>query len=282
MSRIVYVGGKFVDEKDAVVSIFDRGYLFSDAIYEVSAILNGKLVDNNAHLVRLQRSLKELEMTSPVSMEELVEIQQTLIQKNEVDEGIIYWQISRGAADDRSFLFPPKDTVPTLVMFTQKISILNTPKSKKGISIVAFDDIRWKRRDIKTTQLLSSSWAKQMAINNGYDDAWMVEDGFVTEGSSNNAFILKDGKIITRPLSNQILHGITRKAVIELAKQENIEIEERLFTIAEALEADEAFSTSASTFVLPVVKINGEEIGTGKPGEISIKLREIYLRMALA
>lgn len=281
MSRTVYVNGQFVDEKEATVSIFDRGFLFSDAIYEVSAILNGKLVDNDAHLARMNRSLKELEIIPPVSEEQLVEIQHALIERNEVQEGLIYWQISRGADSDRSFLFPAEDVPSSLVMFTQKHELINHPKVQTGLSVVAYDDIRWKRRDIKTTQLLSSSMAKQYAKNTGFDDAWLVEDGFVTEGSSNNAHIVVDGTIITRPLSTDILHGITRKATLELAERENIIIEERPFTIAEALEADEAFITSASMFVMPVTRINKVEIGNGTPGPITKKLREIYLEMAL-
>lgn len=281
MSRTVYVNGQFVDEKEATVSIFDRGFLFSDAIYEVSAILNGKLVDNDAHLARMNRSLKELEIIPPVSEEQLVEIQHALIERNEVQEGLIYWQISRGADSDRSFLFPAEDVPSSLVMFTQKHELINHPKVQTGLSVVAYDDIRWKRRDIKTTQLLSSSMAKQYAKNTGFDDAWLVEDGFVTEGSSNNAHIVVDGTIITRPLSTDILHGITRKATLELAERENITIEERPFTIAEALESDEAFITSASMFVMPVTRINKVEINDGTPGPITKKLREIYLEMAL-
>ena len=282
MSRTVFVNGAFVHENEATVSIFDRGFLFADAIYEVSAILNGKLVDNEAHLARLQRSLAELDMKSPVTVEEVVAIQHALIQKNNVKEGLIYLQITRGAESDRSFLFPPEHVLSTLVMFTQELSILESPKAKKGISVVSFEDIRWQRRDIKTTQLLPSIWAKQFAASNGYDDAWMVENDFVTEGSSNNTYIVKNGVVITRPLSTAILHGITRKAVLKLAKQEHITIEERPFTIAEAFDADEAFITSASSFVIPVVSINNKIIGDGKPGEFTKKLRAIYIEMALA
>ena len=229
----------------------------------------------------MNRSLKELEITPPVSDEQLVEIQHALIERNEVQEGLIYWQISRGADSDRSFLFPAEDVPSSLVMFTQKHELINHPKVQTGLSVVAYDDIRWKRRDIKTTQLLSSSMAKQYAKNTGFDDAWLVEDGFVTEGSSNNAHIVVDGTIITRPLSTDILHGITRKATLELAERENITIEERPFTIAEALESDEAFITSASMFVMPVTRINKVEINDGTPGPITKKLREIYLEMAL-
>ena len=281
MTRTVYVNGRFVDEKEATVSVFDRGFLFADAIYEVAAVLGGRLVDNEAHISRMYRSLSELEIESPYSTEEFLRIQQELIQRNELQEGLVYWQISRGADSDRSFFFSNEALTPTVVMFTQQLSIVDNPYVSKGLSVVTYDDIRWKRRDIKTTQLLSSSMAKQLARNTGFDDAWMVEDGFVTEGSSNNAYIVVDNKIITRPLSNDILPGITRKAVLELAQKENITIEERPFTVPEAIDADEAFITSASTFVLPVVKVNQVDVSDGKPGPLAKKLRDIYIRMAL-
>ena len=280
MSRIVYVNGEYLAEEDAKISVFDRGFLFADAVYEVSAVLKGKLVDNNAHLKRLARSLGELKMTPPATGEEIEAIQMELIRRNSIDEGVIYLQATRGAAD-RDFAFP-KNATPSLVMFTQKKSLSQNPSADVGITVMTVPDIRWKRRDIKTVGLLPASMAKQAALDAGANDAWFVEDGFVNEGSSNNAFIVThDGKIVTRHLGTEILHGITRKSVMELAKRENLEIEERPFTPEEAAEAREAFSTSASAFVMPVVKIDGHVLGNGVPGPVSEKMRKLYVEMAM-
>ena len=280
MSRIVYVNGEYLAEEDAKISVFDRGFLFADAVYEVSAVLKGKLVDNDAHLKRLARSLGELKMTPPATGEEIETIQMELIRRNSIDEGVIYLQATRGAAD-RDFAFP-KNATPSLVMFTQKKSLSQNPAADVGITVITVPDIRWKRRDIKTVGLLPASMAKQAALDAGANDAWFVEDGFVNEGSSNNAFIVThDGKIVTRHLGTEILHGITRKSVMELAKRENLEIEERPFTPEEAAEAREAFSTSASAFVMPVVKIDGHVLGNGAPGPVSEKMRMLYVEMAM-
>lgn len=280
MSRIVYVNGEYLAEEDAKISVFDRGFLFADAVYEVSAVLKGKLVDNDAHLKRLARSMGELKMTPPATGEEIEAIQMELIRRNSIDEGVIYLQATRGAAD-RDFAFP-KNATPSLVMFTQKKSLSQNPAADVGISVITVPDIRWKRRDIKTVGLLPASMAKQAALDAGANDAWFVEDGFVNEGSSNNAFIVThDGKIVTRHLGTEILHGITRKSVMELAKRENLQIEERPFTPEEAAEAREAFSTSASAFVMPVVKIDGHVLGNGVPGPVSEKMRKLYVEMAM-
>ena len=280
MSRIVYVNGEYLAEEDAKISVFDRGFLFADAVYEVSAVLKGKLVDNDAHLKRLARSLGELKMTPPATGEEIEAIQMELIRHNSIDERVIYLQATRGAAD-RDFAFP-KNSIPSLVMFTQKKSLSQNPAADVGITVITVPDIRWKRRDIKTVGLLPASMAKQAALDAGANDAWFVEDGFVNEGSSNNAFIVThDGKIVTRHLGTEILHGITRKSVMELAKRENLEIEERPFTPEEAAEAREAFSTSASAFVMPVVKIDGHVLGNGVPGPVSEKMRKLYVEMAM-
>lgn len=279
MSRIVYVNGEFVPEEDAKISVFDRGFLFADGVYEVSAVINRKLVDNEAHLIRLQRSLGELNMPAPCSNEEIEAIQMKMIEENNLDEGVIYMQVTRGAAD-RDFAFPTNPT-PSLVMFTQAKDITVNPTADKGISVITVPDIRWKRRDIKTVGLLPASMAKQASVEAGAGDAWFVEDGVVNEGSSNNAFIVThEGKIVTRHLGTEILHGITRKAVMALAAEENLEVEERAFTPEEAYEAREAFSTSASAFVMPVVKIDGHVLGNGVPGPVAEKLRAKYIKMA--
>lgn len=281
MSRTVYVNGEYVAEEDAKVSVFDRGFLFADGIYEVSSVLDGKLIDNPGHMARLERSLTELKMARPCSNDELLAIQKELIKRNNVTEGVVYMQVTRGAAD-RDFNFP-KDATPSLVMFTQEKNILANPAADKGISIVTLPDIRWQRRDIKTVQLLASSLAKQTAKEMGVDDAWLVEDGMITEGTSNNAFIVtEDGTIITRGLSNSILHGITRKAVLKVANELGLTLVERSFTPEEAYDAVEAFSTSASSFVMPIIKIDDHILGNGVPGPVSQKLRAAYIAEAKA
>ncbi|EDZ46326.1 D-alanine aminotransferase [Rhodobacterales bacterium Y4I] len=278
MTRTVYVNGEYLPEGEAKVSIFDRGFLFADAVYEVTSVLDGKLIDFEGHAVRLERSLKELDMASPCSKEELLEIHRKLVELNGIEEGLVYLQVSRGSDGDRDFVFPSADTPPSLVLFTQnKPGLADSPAAQKGAKVISIEDIRWGRRDIKTVQLLYPSMGKMMAKKAGCDDAWLVEDGYVTEGTSNNAYYVKNGKIVTRPLSNDILHGITRASVLRLAAEAQMEIEERLFTIEEAKEADEAFTTSASAFVMPVVEIDGVQLGDGTPGPIAKRLREIYL-----
>ncbi|MFV0335278.1 MAG: D-amino-acid transaminase [Tropicimonas sp.] len=278
MSRIVYVNGEYLPEEEARVSVFDRGFLFADGVYEVTSVLGGKLIDFDGHMKRLRRSLGELDMPAPEALDDLLEIHRELVARNGIEEGLIYLQVTRGAPADRDFAFPGADVKPTLVLFTQsKRGLADNPQAATGIKVISIEDIRWGRRDIKTVQLLPSSLGKMMAKKAGADDAWMVEDGQVTEGTSNNAYIVKGGKIITRQLGNEILHGITRAAVLRFAREAQMVVEERAFTIAEAHEADEAFITSASTFVLPVVSIDGQAVGTGKPGPVAARLREIYL-----
>jgi D-alanine transaminase len=279
MSRTVYVNGEYLPEAQAKISVFDRGFLFADGIYEVSSVLDGKLLDNAAHLVRMRRSLRELDMPSPATDEQIAAVQQELIARNDLDEGVVYLQITRGAAD-RDFAYPA-DAQPSLVMFTQARAIVDSPAARRGISVISMTDIRWQRRDIKTVGLLAASMAKQAALNAGADDAWLVEDGLVTEGSSNNAYIVTaDGVLVTRHLSNEILHGITRAAVLRLSREDNVTVEERAFSLDEAYAASEAFITSASTFVMPVVKIDDQVIGTGEPGPTAIRLRELYIDTA--
>ncbi|MFZ8881951.1 MAG: D-amino-acid transaminase [Paracoccaceae bacterium] len=283
MSRTVYLNGAYVPEEDAKISIFDRGFLMADGVYEVTSVIDGKLIDFDGHTTRLDRSLRELDMENPISRDDLLEAHRELVRLNAIDEGLVYLQITRGAPNDRDFVFPDPDETPqTIVMFTQnKPGLADNPTAKKGIKIISIEDIRWGRRDIKTVQLLYPSMGKMMAKKQGADDAWMVEDGAVTEGTSNNAYIVKDGKIITRALSNDILHGITRAAVLRFAQEAQMEVIERDFTIAEAQEADEAFITSASTFVMPVVEIDSQPLGTGTPGPLVTRLREIYLEESL-
>lgn len=280
--RIVYVDGQYCLESQGKVSIFDRGYLFADAIYEVTCVIGGKLVDFDGHMARLARSLKELDMPTPMSAQELLAIHRKLVADNKVDEGLIYMQISRGNAD-RDFNFPSKDTPPVVVMFTQARPVLESPLAKRGLKVITLPDIRWGRRDIKTVQLLYPSMVKNAAYEAGADDAWLVQDGFVTEASSANAYIVtRDGKIVTRGLSSDILHGITRNAVLGFAEEAGYLLEERSFTVAEALEAQEAFITSATSFVTSVLSIDGHVIGAGVVGPVSKRLRDVYIEKAVS
>ncbi len=276
MTRTVYVNGDYLPEDQAKVSIFDRGFLFADGVYEVTSVLDGKLIDFAGHAKRLQRSLDELQMANPVTEEELLAIHRELVRLNDIDEGLIYLQITRGAAD-RDFVFP-KDPVPTIVLFTQsKPGLAENPTAKTGLKVISIEDLRWGRRDIKTVQLLYPSMGKMMAKAAGADDAWMVEDGHVTEGTSNNAYIVKGNTIVTRNLGTEILHGITRAAVLRFAREAQMVVEERPFSLDEVQAADEAFITSASAFVMPVVEMDGAPIGSGAPGKVTARLREIYL-----
>jgi D-alanine transaminase len=281
MSRTVYVNGEYLPEEEAKISVFDRGFLMADAVYEVTAVIGGKLCDYPGHAARLHRSLSELDMALPVADDELLDIHREMIRRNALEEGGVYLQVTRGAAD-RDFVWP-KDAAPGMVLFTQARPIVRSEAAERGIKVISVEDQRWGRRDIKTVQLLFPSWAKMQAKAQGADDAWLVEDGEVTEGTSNNAYIVTpDGTIVTRQLSNAILHGITRDAVLKLAEEAQMRVQERPFTIAEAKGAAEAFITSASQFVCPVVEIDGSTVGEGRPGPVARRLREIYVERARA
>ena len=278
MTRIVHVNGKWLPEDRATVSVFDRGFLFADGVYEVTSVLGGKLIDFAGHCARLDRSLRELGMANPHDDAAWLALHREIVAQNGIEDGLVYLQVTRGNPGDRDFAYPPADTAPTVVMFTQsKPGLADSPAAQAGWSVVSIPDLRWGRRDIKTVQLLYPSMGKMAAKAAGADDAWMVEDGFVTEGTSNNAYIVKDGVIVTRHLGNAILHGITRAAVLRLAAEAQMGVEERAFTLEEAMGADEAFITSASAFVMPVVRIDGQPVGDGRPGPVARRLREIYL-----
>ncbi len=275
--RTVYLNGDYIAENEATVSIFDRGFLFADGVYEVTTVVEGKLIGFDGHCERLKRSLKELGMKVAIDRDQLLDIHRELVKRNNIDQGMIYLQITRGNPGDRDFAFPPEETEPTIVLFTQEKQVVDTAVEKTGLKVISVDDLRWGRRDIKTVQLLYPSLAKMEAKAKGADDAWLVQEGYVTEGTSNNAYIVKGGKIITRDLSNDILHGITRKSVLACAKLLQMEVEERPFTLEEAYSADEAFATSASGFTNPIVEIDGHTVGTGKPGPVGDRLRALYL-----
>ncbi len=282
MDSIAYVNGSFVPLSQAKVSILDRGFLFADGIYEVAAVLDGKLVDNASHLARLKRSVGEIALELPESLEQIEEIQKELVARNKLESGLVYLEVTRGADTGRDFAFP-KGVKPTLVMFTSVKDIVDAPSAKSGIAVITVPDIRWERRDIKSVALLAQVLAKQAAAAAGAGEAWMIEDGKVTEGGSSSAFILtQDDVLVTRQNGSEILPGCTRKAVVRLAEERQLRVEERPFTIAEALAAKEAFITSASSFVQPVVSIDGKPIGGGKPGPMAARLREIYIDFARA
>ncbi len=282
MDSIAYVNGSFVPLSEAKVSILDRGFLFADGIYEVAAVLDGKLVDNASHLARLKRSVGEIALELPESLERIEQIQKELVARNKLESGLVYLEVTRGADTSRDFAFP-KGVKPTLVMFTSVKDIINAPSAKSGIAVITVPDIRWERRDIKSVALLAQVLAKQAAAAAGAGEAWMIEDGKVTEGGSSSAFIVtQDDVLVTRQNGSEILPGCTRKAVVQLAEERQLRVEERAFTIAEALAAKEAFITSASSFVQPVVSIDGKPIANGKPGPMATRLREIYIDFARA
>ena len=278
MTRLVYVNGAFVPETEAKVSVFDRGFLMADGVYEVTSVLGGKLLDFKGHCVRLNRSLSELDIANPHSDAEWLALFRQAVELNAVVDGMVYLQVTRGNPGDRDFAYPNPPVPPTVVIFTQsKLGQAESPAALAGYKVISVPDIRWGRRDIKTVQLLYPSMAKMAAKAAHVDDAWLVEDGVVTEGTANNAYIVKGNRIITRQLSHDILHGITRTAVLRFAREAQMEVEERPFTIAEAQGADEAFITSANAFVTPVIEIDGTAVGQGKAGPLALRLREIYL-----
>lgn len=283
MSRIVYVDGNYVPEKEATVSVFDRGFVMADAIYEVTAVIDGKMIEFNGHMARMQRSLNELNIDYQVNYDEMLTIHREMIARNNLVTGGIYIQITRGNPGDRDFLFEDGDAItPTIVLFTQeKPDPRKNTNAISGWHVMTMDDLRWHRRDIKTVQLLWPSIAKTAAVRAGFDDTWMVENGTITEGTSNNAYIIKDSVIITRHLSNDILHGITRASLLRFAHERQMKIEERPFTVEDVKSADEAFVTSASAYLTPVVSIDGVQIGNGSPGKFTLELRQIYIEESL-
>ena len=278
--RKVYINGAFEKEDEAKVSVFDRGLLFSDSLYEVTTVINGKLIDFNNHMKRLDRSMTELKFKKLLNHLDILIIHRKLIELNNLKEGMIYLQVTRGVAD-RSFDMPKDKIEPTVLAFTQEKKIIDSESAKNGIKVMTLDDMRWKRCDIKTTQLLYASMAKTEATEKGFDDAWMLREGYVTEGSSSNAWIIKGKTIMTRQSDNLILSGITRDAIFKCAKDLGYEVVTKNITLPDAQSASEAFITSATACVMPVVKINANQIGDGKPGKFVTALREEYIKQAL-
>ena len=280
MSRTVYVNGAYVPEEEATISVFDRGFLFADGVYEVTSVIDGKLVDFPGHLARLHRSLGELEMQAPASDAEIEAVHRELVARNAVAEGMIYLQVTRGAAD-RDFAYPV-GAKPGFVAFTQARPVVETASARDGIRVISVPDIRWARRDIKTVQLLPNLLAKTEARKAGAYEAWLVDgEGFVTEGASTNAWIVDaDNHVVTRQLSHDILPGVTRRVILEAAAAAGQPIVERKFTVAEALSAREAFLSSATGAAIPVVKIDGAQVGDGTPGPLTRRIHMLYAQKA--
>jgi D-alanine transaminase len=279
MSRTVYVNGTFFAQEDARVSVFDRGFLFGDGVYEVIPVLNGRIVEMSHAIERLNRSLGEITMAWPCSQEEFKRVLEDLRQRNQLQEGYIYLQVTRGVAE-RDFAFPA--SIPsTFVAWTAVKKLIENPLAATGVKVVTVPDLRWKRRDIKSINLLAQCIAKQEAASRGAFEGWMTEDGVVTEGASSSAYIVKDNTIITRALSNAILPGIRRKVILKMAREHNMALVERPFTVDEALAADEAFMSSATTLVMPIVEIDGKPVADGRPGAVTLKLRAMYVEMIL-
>jgi D-alanine transaminase len=281
MSRTVYVNGSYVPEEEAKVSVFDRAFLFGDGVYEVTAVLGARLVDFAPHLARLDRSLNEITLAAPLSHEALLALHLELVRRNGLDEGLVYLEITRGSAE-RDFAYPDRPS-PNVVAFTQARPLIANPNAETGVKVVTIPDMRWKRRDIKSTSMLAQTMGKQEAKLRGAYEGWMVEDGTVTEGTSSSAFILDaKGVIRTQPLGRHILPGVTRRSILKLAALEGVALEERPFSVAEALDAREAFMTAASAFVLPIVEIDGVPIGDGRPGKVANRFRALYIEEALS
>ncbi|MFP3920408.1 MAG: D-amino-acid transaminase [Dichotomicrobium sp.] len=279
MTRSAYVNGEFVDAENAKVSIFDRGFLFADGVYEITAVLGGRMIDFRPHLERLRSSLAKLDMTLEMDDAAIEALHHELIERNGLENGVVYIQVTRGVAE-RDFAYPP-DATPTVIGFTQTRDYAGDRNAVTGVPVITTPDLRWARRDIKSIALLAQAMGKQEAKQRGAFEAWMVQDGLVTEGTSSSSFIVdNDGVIITRALSRDILPGLTRGRLLTLIESEDLPVNQRPFSVEEALAAREAFLTSASSFVLPVVSIDGHPIGDGTPGPVARRLRELYLDFA--
>lgn len=282
MTRIVYVNGRYRPYADAFVHAEDRGFQFADAVYEVCEVNAGAIIDLARHLVRLERSLQELQIMMPMRLGALKHVMRETVRRNRVRDGLVYLQVSRGAGP-RDFAFPPPETPPTLVCLARagqpdKVAA----QAEIGISVITLPDIRWKRCDIKTVMLLPAVLAKREAARQGAKEAWLVDaDGCITEGASSNAWIVtQDGELLTRSLSPALLPGVARATLMDAIAREGLGLRERAFTVDEARAAREAFVTSATNTVMPVVCIDGSDIGPGKPGPLSLKLRNIFHEVA--
>jgi D-alanine transaminase len=277
MSRVAYVNGRYLPHREASVHIEDRGYQFADGVYEVVCVQGGRVIDEEPHLERLERSLRELRIAMPMGRPAMRHVTRELLRRNRVDDGIVYTQITRGVAR-RDHPFPASGTPPSIVMTSRRIKPQDPKLFQQGIAVISTPDIRWQRCDIKSVSLLPNILAKQQAREAGAYEAWFVDrDGNVTEGSSTNAWIVtRDGELVTRQLGSAILGGVTRRSLIRLAGESQIKVVERPFTLDEARQAREAFLTSTTSFVIPIVKLDGKPVGAGTPGPVAARLRELY------
>ena len=273
--KFAYLNDRFITAEQAAISPFDRGFLFAHAAYEVTAVYNGKLIDSEGHLARLERTLSGISIPMPHESEELVRLHEDLIARNQLREGLIYMQVTAGTYGFRDFSGPDQIR-PTLFMYADARDLIGDT-AKNGVSAITLEDTRWKRRDMKTTQLLSQALAYRTAQEAGAFTAWMVEDGLITEAASANAWIVDaEGTLITRNLSNAILAGITRASVIQQLSQAGLTVKERAFTEEEALSAAEAFTTSAGAIIAPIIALNGHSIGNGTPGPVTREVQRRY------
>jgi D-alanine transaminase len=282
MSRITYVNGRYLPQRAATVHVEDRGYQFSDGVYEVCEVRGGHIIDQRRHLARLQRSLAELGIVMPMSETALAIVMRECVRRNRVRGGIVYLQITRGVAR-RDHAFPPPGTAPSVVVTARTLDVAgNERTAAEGLAIITVPDNRWERVDIKSISLLPNVLAKQAARERGAKEAWFVDrDGHVTEGSSSNAWIVTmGGTVVTRPADNGILRGITRSVLLDVIKAQGLKLEERPFTVEEAYGAREAFLTSASQIVMPVVRIDDRPVGNGAPGSVAVALRAEFHRHA--
>lgn len=284
MGRIAYVNGRFLPQREAMVHIEDRGYQFADAVYEVWSLFDGKLADAEGHFERLERSLSELGIGLPMSRRALRLVLKEAVRRNRIRDGFVYLQVSRGVAP-RDHAFPKPPVQPAVVITVSRIDRQATEaRAAKGVAVITTPENRWGRCDIKSVSLLPNVLAKQKAKESGAVEAWFVDElGFVTEGASSNAWIIdQDGRVRTRDANANILRGITRRTLMDLLAEEGLELEERPFTPDDARKAREAFITGATTLVLPVVAVDGQAIGDGRPGPVAAKLRRIYIERAKA
>lgn len=278
MSRFAYVNGRYVPLRDAAVNVEDRGYQFSDGVYEVCEVRGGRLVDEGRHMARLLRSLEELRIALPMSLKALGVVLRETVRRNRVRDGIVYLQVTRGVAR-RDHAFPPPGTMPSVVVTARNADTArNEALAADGISVITVPENRWDRVDIKAVALLPNILAKQQAREHGAREAWFVDaTGRVTEGASSNAWIVnRDGQVVTRPADHGILRGITRTVLLEVIRAQGLELQERPFTVEEAYAAREAFITGASQTVMPVVRIDGRPVGNGAPGLVAAALRREF------
>lgn len=277
MTRIVYVNGRYLPYAQAGVHVEDRGFQFADSVYEVCEVLDGAVIDLTRHLARLRRSLSELAIAEPMPASSLRHVLLEVVRRNRVRNGLVYLQVTRGQAP-RDFLFPAPATKSTLVALARAIDPVKVAaKARSGISVISLPDPRWHRCDLKTTMLLPAALAKERARGEGAQEAWFVDEtGYVTEGASSNAWIVRDGVVVTRPLDQRLLGGVTRATLLDLLQANAIPFEQRAFTIAEAQAADEAFVTSASATIMPVIRIDGRGVSAERPGTLTTRLRDTF------